>query len=74
MTLRVAGAGDGVRVTVENPFDPEAPPEPGGGLGLSIVRRRLAAAWGRAAEVEEARDGARFSVALVVPGAPPEGE
>ena len=72
MTLRVERAGDGVRVAIENPYDPETPAPAGSGLGLSIVRRRLAAAWGRAAEIEERGDGRRFSVVLVVPGAPPE--
>ena len=73
VTLRVAKAGDGVRVAVENPYDPETPAPAGSGLGLSIVRRRLAAAWGRAAELEAGGDGRRFSAVLVVPAAPPEG-
>ena len=72
MTLRVERAGDGVRVAIENPYDPETPASAGSGLGLSIVRRRLAAAWGRAAEIDERGDGRRFSVVLVVPAAPAE--
>lgn len=73
VTLRVERAGDGVRVLVENPCDPETPAPPGSGLGLSIVRRRLAASWGRAAELDARGDGKRFTVALVVPAGPPEG-
>ncbi len=72
VTLRVERAGDGVRVAVENPYDPETPAPAGSGLGLSIVRRRLAAAWGRAAEIDERSDGKRFAVVLVVPAAAPE--
>lgn len=72
VTLRVERAGDGVRVAIENPYDPETAVSAGSGLGLSIVRRRLAAAWGRAAELEERGDGRRFSVVLVVPGASSE--
>jgi signal transduction histidine kinase len=74
VTIRVEKAGDGVRVVVENPYDPETPAPAGSGIGLSIVKRRLAAAWGRAAEIEERSDGKRFTVVLVVPGAAPEGE
>jgi len=73
VTLRVARTPDGVRVAVENPYDPEAPAPSGSGLGLSIVRRRLAAAWGRAAELEERGADGRFAVVLVVPAVPPEG-
>lgn len=73
VTLRVSRTGDGVRVAVENPYDPESPAVSGSGLGLSIVRRRLAAAWGRAAEIEERGEDGRFRVVLVVPAAPPEG-
>ena len=72
--LRVGSAGDGVRVAVENPYDPETPAPAGSGLGLSIVRRRLSAAWGRAAEVDARGDGKLFSVVLVVPAAAPEAE
>lgn len=73
VTLRVARTPDGVRVAVENPYDPEAPAPAGSGLGLSIVRRRLAAAWGRAAELEERGAEGRYAVVLVVPSLPPEG-
>ena len=61
-----------MRVAVENPYDAETPAPAGSGLGLSIVRRRLAAAWGRAAEIETRGEGRRFAVVLVVPAAPPE--
>jgi len=72
VTLRVEKAGDGVRIAVENPYDPETPAPAGSGLGLSLVRRRLAAVWGRAAELEEGGDGKRFRVAVVVPPGRPE--
>ena len=37
-----------MRISVENPFDPDAPPRPGVGVGLSNVRRRLLAGYGDA--------------------------
>lgn len=73
VTLRVEKAGDGVRIAVENPFDPETPAPAGSGIGLSIVNRRLSAAWGRAGEIETRGEGRRFTAVLVVPAAAPEG-
>lgn len=44
-------AGDRVVIVVENPRDPEAKSRKGTGLGLDIVRRRLAAAYGDVASM-----------------------
>ena len=35
-----------LRILVENPYDPRSPSRPRGGLGLKLVRERLAAAYG----------------------------
>ncbi len=59
-------AGDRVVVTVSNPRDEDAPRR-GTGLGLDIVRRRLAATFGdRAALTVEPQPGA-FRAQLIVP-------
>ncbi len=44
--LEARRAGNRLRIVIENPFDPEAPPRPRSGLGLRIVRERLAALYG----------------------------
>ena len=44
--LEARRAGHRLRILVENPFDPDAPPRPRGGLGLALVRKRLVAAYG----------------------------
>jgi two-component system, LytTR family, sensor histidine kinase AlgZ len=64
--------GDRLLVTVENPRDPEAKRRAGAGLGLSNVRRRLEAAYGRNGDmvVDTAPD--RFRVALALPAPPQE--
>ncbi len=58
-----------LQVSVENPFDPDAPPRRGQGLGLENVRRRLAALDPRATRVDVVRDGQRFRVTLFLPAA-----
>jgi hypothetical protein len=67
--LRIEAKTDGqkLRVTVENPFDPEAPARPGVGLGLSNVRRRLMARYGDGALLEAHRSEDQFRVALWMP-------
>jgi sensor histidine kinase YesM len=44
--LEARRAGNRLRIVIENPFDPEAPARPRNGLGLRIVRERLAALYG----------------------------
>jgi len=48
--------GDGLRLTMENPCDPDSPKLNGAGMGLSLVRRRLEA------HAAQARGGARLDV------------
>lgn len=67
--LRIEARTDGqrMRISVENPFDPDAPPRPGVGVGLANVRRRLLASYGDRAGVEAERDHDSFRVAISMP-------
>jgi hypothetical protein len=67
--LRIEARTDGqrMRITVENPFDPDAPPRPGVGVGLANVRRRLLASYGDRARFEAERGAGRFLVAISMP-------
>ena len=56
-----------MRISVENPFDPEAPPRPGVGVGLANVRRRLLASYGDRARVDAERGPDHFRVAISMP-------
>jgi signal transduction histidine kinase len=62
--------GDRVLIVVENPRDPEAKPRRGTGLGLDIVRRRLAAAFGDDASmvVEPSEHSCRVAITIPVGG------
>jgi len=62
-------AGSQLKLRVENDVDPAggAATADGSGVGLANVRQRLAAAYGIEASVHATREGARFSVALVLP-------
>jgi two-component system sensor histidine kinase AlgZ len=44
--LEASRSGNRLRIVIENPYDPEAPARPPGGIGLKIVRDRLAALYG----------------------------
>jgi hypothetical protein len=67
--LRIEARTDGerMRISVENPFDPDAPPRPGVGVGLANVRRRLLAGYGDRARVEAERGAESFRVAISMP-------
>jgi two-component system sensor histidine kinase AlgZ len=67
--LRIEARIDGqeLRLSVENPFDPEAPTRPGVGMGLANVRERLLAGYGERAAVDAQRSPDRFRVALLMP-------
>jgi len=68
-TVRIAARRRGgyVEVTVENPFDPEAPVRGGAGLGLDNVRRRLETLDPQSAGLDISRDEDRFRVTLRLP-------
>jgi hypothetical protein len=67
--LRIEARTDGqrMRISVENPFDPDAPRRPGVGVGLANVRRRLLAGYGDRAMVEALRGDDQFRVAISMP-------
>ncbi len=68
-TVRVGvacGAGR-LRILIENPVDPEAPPRPGGGMGLANVRKRLAAIYGPDAMFAAKRLAESYLVVISLP-------
>ena len=69
MRVHAVRAGSQLKLRVENDVDPAggAATADGSGVGLANVRQRLAAAYGIEASVHATREGARFSVALVLP-------
>src|ERR1700727_1496230 len=54
-------------ITIENNYDPDAPPRRRGGVGLVNVRQRLLARYGDRASFTVKTDGGRFRVAIVIP-------
>jgi two-component system, LytTR family, sensor histidine kinase AlgZ len=61
----------GLRISVENPADPDREPARGEGVGMANVRGRLEAMYGDAAEMRVTESDGTFRVDLRVP-APPE--
>lgn len=60
-------AGERVVIAVENPRDPEAKSRRGTGLGLEIVRRRLAAAFGDEASMLVEPGELKHRVVITIP-------
>jgi LytS/YehU family sensor histidine kinase len=58
---------DVLHVTVENPFDPDAPATRKTGFGLVNVRNRLQARYGAAGKLDIQVDNHRYSVTLSFP-------
>jgi len=56
-----------LRVTVENPFDPDAPPAQKTGFGLLGVRNRIHARYGNAGKLEIDVQPAVYRVVLLLP-------
>ncbi|HXX18417.1 MAG TPA: histidine kinase [Candidatus Acidoferrum sp.] len=56
-----------LEVTIENLFDPEAPPRRRNGVGLANVRQRLEARYGNDASFSASAQGDRFRVAVSFP-------
>jgi two-component system sensor histidine kinase AlgZ len=59
--------GERLEIAVENPFDEDAPPGVGAGMGLDNVRRRLATLSPGGASLEVAREAGTFRVTLRLP-------
>ncbi|MDQ2712480.1 MAG: histidine kinase [Acidobacteriota bacterium] len=58
---------DQLCVTIENPFDPEAPPAQQTGFGLLSVRNRIRARYGNAGKLEIEIEAAMYRVTLSLP-------
>lgn len=58
---------DVLHITVENPFDPDAPATRKTGFGLVNVRNRLQARYGAAGKLDIQVDNHRYSVTLTFP-------
>lgn len=56
-----------LHLTVENPFDPEAPGRVGTGMGLSNLRHRLHTLYGSAADLRAGGEGGTFRVDVTLP-------
>ncbi len=68
-TIRVESRvrGGQLQVTVENNFDPQAPPPRRRGLGLRNVRQRLETRFGPLARLTARAEGNRFLVEIAMP-------
>lgn len=69
--LEARRAGHRLRIVIENPFDPESPARPRGGLGLRIVRERLAALYGPEAIFAAKRLENRHLAVISIPARAP---
>lgn len=58
---------DSIRITIENPFDPDAPAARRNGFGLASVRNRLQARYGLVARLDVQVEQDRFRVMLSLP-------
>jgi two-component system sensor histidine kinase AlgZ len=65
--LDVRSQNGDLAITVENSFDPEAPPRRKSGVGLVNVRQRLQARYGNRATFGVLTEGDRYRVALTFP-------
>jgi hypothetical protein len=65
--IRVRRMADRLELSVENPRDAAAATRSGAGVGLENVRRRLAATYGRAAELRVERRETAFRVEISLP-------
>jgi two-component system sensor histidine kinase AlgZ len=68
-TVRVAArcANGRMFITIENSFDPDAPPRRGNGMGLRNVRERLEARYGKEAGLRISAEGERFEATVTLP-------
>ena len=58
---------DFIRVSVDNPYDPDAPETRRNGFGLASVQNRLRARYGNAARMEIQAQPSRYTVVLTIP-------
>jgi hypothetical protein len=69
--LRAARAGSTLLISLENPCDPDRPRVRGVGLGLDLLRDRLASQYGVADAVLAREEGGRFRVEVRMPAVTP---
>jgi sensor histidine kinase YesM len=65
--LEASRTGSHLRIVIENPFDPDAPPRASSGLGLKMVRDRLAALYGPDAMFAARRLEGRHLAVISIP-------
>ncbi len=65
--LEASRAGNRLRIVIENPFDPDAPARASGGLGLKLVRDRLATLYGPDAMFAARRLEGRHLAVISIP-------
>jgi LytS/YehU family sensor histidine kinase len=65
--LEAGRTGNHLRIVIENPFDPEAPPHASSGLGLKMVRDRLSALYGPDAMFAARRLDGRHLAVISIP-------
>ncbi len=67
ITIAAAKNGSGMRVVIENDFDPDAPAASKSGFGIANVRNRLQARYGAAAALEVEIERNRYRVVVSTP-------
>ena len=67
IVLPCTNEGAWLRITVENPRDPDSADSKGAGIGTRNVRRRLAALYGSEADMDLASAAESFRVELRLP-------
>jgi two-component system, LytTR family, sensor histidine kinase AlgZ len=65
--LRAERNGAGLKIVIENPFEPESSSRNGAGLGLKNVKLRLANLYHGNARIDVSRNPGRFRVELQMP-------
>jgi len=65
--LTAAPYGESLRISVTNPTDPERPKSVGAGLGLGLLRKRLATEFGSKGTVQVREADGRFHVVIRMP-------
>lgn len=70
ISLRAFVQGPWLYVTVDNPIDPDRPPEAGTGTGLLNIKQRLATVYGDRARVGWTQNTASFTLEITLPVRP----
>jgi LytS/YehU family sensor histidine kinase len=68
INVRVSRTPKTLKISVENPFDPEMPASRGSGIGLENVKRRLRTLYGNDVSIDVNKNENLFRVELILPG------